>query len=182
MVHEAGFPPVVYNYLNGEGRIVREAMSRHPDIDMMSITNSTRAGVAVAKADKIKRVHQALGRPIRQHLRQRHDLWPHRLHRDEGQCHGTPDRSPIARADWDAASPFGRLQAVRQRPRTRRISAFLEIKATGAYQSGIYADDPYRKHGFQNLRFIAKYFGMALPASFSQKGQGPPPNVTPSPT
>ena len=63
LVHEAGFPPGVYNYVNGEGHIVGEAMSRHPDIDMMSITGSTRAGVAVAKAsaDTIKRVHQELG-------------------------------------------------------------------------------------------------------------------------
>lgn len=63
LVQEAGFPRGVYNYINGEGHIVGEAMSRHPDIDMMSITGSTRAGVAVAKAsaDTIKRVHQELG-------------------------------------------------------------------------------------------------------------------------
>ncbi|MCJ8151944.1 MULTISPECIES: aldehyde dehydrogenase family protein [Shinella] len=63
LVNEAGFPPGVYNYINGEGHVVGEAMSRHPDIDMMSITGSTRAGVAVAKAsaDTIKRVHQELG-------------------------------------------------------------------------------------------------------------------------
>ena len=38
-------------------------MSAHPDIDMMSFTGSTRAGVAVAKgsADSVKRVHQELG-------------------------------------------------------------------------------------------------------------------------
>jgi len=179
MVHEAGFPPVVYNYLNGEGRIVREAISRHPDIDMMSITNSTRAGVAVAKADK--RVHQALGGQSANIFANDTicGLTVYIETKDMPRHAGSHANCP---ADWDAASPFGRLQAVRQRPRTRRISAFLEIKATGAYQSGIYADDPYRKHGFQNLRFIAKYFGMALPASFSQKGQGPPPNVTPSPT
>lgn len=63
LVKEAGFPAGVYNYINGEGHIVGEAMSRHPDIDMMSITGSARAGVAVAKAsaDTIKRVHQELG-------------------------------------------------------------------------------------------------------------------------
>lgn len=63
LVNEAGFPPGVYNYINGEGHVVGEAMSRHPDIDMMSITGSSRAGVAVAKAsaDTIKRVHQELG-------------------------------------------------------------------------------------------------------------------------
>lgn len=63
LVQEAGFPAGVYNYINGEGHVVGEAMSRHPDIDMMSITGSARAGIAVAKAsaDTIKRVHQELG-------------------------------------------------------------------------------------------------------------------------
>jgi aldehyde dehydrogenase (NAD+) len=70
LVQEAGFPRGVYNYINGEGHIVGEAMSRHPDIDMMSITGSTRAGVAVAKAsaDTIKRVHQELGRKSANHI------------------------------------------------------------------------------------------------------------------
>lgn len=63
LVMEAGFPAGVYNYINGEGRIVGEALSSHPDIDMVSVTGSARAGVAVAKAaaDTIKRVHQELG-------------------------------------------------------------------------------------------------------------------------
>jgi aldehyde dehydrogenase (NAD+) len=60
---EAGVPAGVFNLVNGEGPVVGEAMARHPDIDMMSFTGSTRAGVAVAKnaADTVKRVHQELG-------------------------------------------------------------------------------------------------------------------------
>nr|WKF59211.1 3-succinoylsemialdehyde-pyridine dehydrogenase [Paraburkholderia busanensis] len=63
ILHEAGVPAGVFNLVNGEGRTVGEAMSRHPDIDMMSFTGSTRAGVQVAKAaaDTVKRVHQELG-------------------------------------------------------------------------------------------------------------------------
>jgi aldehyde dehydrogenase (NAD+) len=63
LVAEAGFPKGVYNQINGEGHIVGEALCRHPDVDMVSITGSTRAGIAVAKAaaDTIKRVHQELG-------------------------------------------------------------------------------------------------------------------------
>jgi aldehyde dehydrogenase (NAD+) len=63
LVAEAGFPAGVYNQINGEGHIVGEALCRHPDVDMVSITGSTRAGIAVAKAsaDTIKRVHQELG-------------------------------------------------------------------------------------------------------------------------
>lgn len=59
----AGVPPGVFNLVNGDGLNVGEAMSRHPGIDMMTFTGSTRAGAAVAKAsaDTIKRVTQELG-------------------------------------------------------------------------------------------------------------------------
>jgi aldehyde dehydrogenase (NAD+) len=63
MIDEAGFPKGVFNLVNGEGIVVGEAMSRHPDIDMMSFTGSTRAGTAVtrAAADTVKRVALELG-------------------------------------------------------------------------------------------------------------------------
>jgi aldehyde dehydrogenase (NAD+) len=63
MMDEVGFPAGVFNLVNGDGIAVGEAIARHPDIDMVSITGSTRAGAAVAKAaaDTIKRVHQELG-------------------------------------------------------------------------------------------------------------------------
>ncbi len=63
IVDEAGLPPGVFNMVNGDGPTVGEAMSRHPDIDLMSFTGSTRAGRAVAhgSADTIKRVAQELG-------------------------------------------------------------------------------------------------------------------------
>ena len=63
ILHEAGVPSGVFNLVNGLGPEVGEAMSSHPDIDMMSFTGSTRGGVAVAKAsaDSVKRVSQELG-------------------------------------------------------------------------------------------------------------------------
>ncbi|RDE10408.1 aldehyde dehydrogenase family protein [Pelagibacterium lacus] len=63
LVHEAGFPKGVYNHITGSGEVAGEALSRHPDIDMVSITGSTRAGIAVARAaaDTVKRVAQELG-------------------------------------------------------------------------------------------------------------------------
>ncbi len=63
VLHEAGVPAGVFNLVNGDGLSVGEAMSSHSDIDMMSFTGSTRAGVAVAKAsaDTVKRVSQELG-------------------------------------------------------------------------------------------------------------------------
>lgn len=63
ILDDAGVPAGVFNLVNGDGPTVGEAMSQHPDIDMMSFTGSTRAGVAVAKssADTVKRVAQELG-------------------------------------------------------------------------------------------------------------------------
>ena len=63
LVHAAGFPPGVYNHITGYGHVAGEALSRHPDVDMVSITGSTRAGIAVARAaaDTVKRVSQELG-------------------------------------------------------------------------------------------------------------------------
>ncbi|MXO96563.1 aldehyde dehydrogenase family protein [Erythrobacter aquimaris] len=59
----AGVPAGVFNLVNGDGPGVGEAMSGHPDIDMISFTGSTRAGVLIAKnaADTVKRVAQELG-------------------------------------------------------------------------------------------------------------------------
>ena len=63
VMHAAGVPKGVFNLVNGDGPSVGAALSRHPDVDMVSFTGSTRAGVEVAKnaAPTIKRVHQELG-------------------------------------------------------------------------------------------------------------------------
>ncbi|MDX7952845.1 aldehyde dehydrogenase family protein [Lichenihabitans sp. Uapishka_5] len=63
ILHEAGVPNGVFNLVNGDGPTIGAAMSAHPDIDMMSFTGSTRAGIQVAKAaaDTVKRVSQELG-------------------------------------------------------------------------------------------------------------------------
>jgi aldehyde dehydrogenase (NAD+) len=59
----AGVPPGVFNLIHGDGPTVGVAMSSHPDIDMMSFTGSTRAGISVAQeaAKTVKRVAQELG-------------------------------------------------------------------------------------------------------------------------
>ncbi|MBD9452554.1 aldehyde dehydrogenase family protein [Rhizobium sp. RHZ02] len=63
MVHEAGFPAGTFNLVNGDGVNAGAALSRHRDVDMMSFTGSTRAGIAVSKdaADTVKRVTLELG-------------------------------------------------------------------------------------------------------------------------
>ena len=49
VMDEAGVPPGVFNLVNGDGPTVGVALSSHPDVDMMSFTGSTRAGIEVAK-------------------------------------------------------------------------------------------------------------------------------------
>ena len=63
VMHEAGVPAGVFNMVNGDGPVVGTALSKHPDVDMMSFTGSTRAGSLVAQnaAPTVKRVTQELG-------------------------------------------------------------------------------------------------------------------------
>lgn len=63
IMHTAGVPAGVYNMVNGDGPSVGQIMAGHKDVDMVSFTGSTRAGIIVAKtaADTVKRVAQELG-------------------------------------------------------------------------------------------------------------------------
>ncbi|MGQ9425395.1 aldehyde dehydrogenase family protein [Gilvimarinus sp. F26214L] len=63
MIDAAGYPPGVFNLVNGSGPQVGEWLSSHPDVDMISLTGSTYAGAQVSKhaADTIKRVSLELG-------------------------------------------------------------------------------------------------------------------------
>jgi aldehyde dehydrogenase (NAD+) len=63
VMHAAGVPAGVFNLINGDGPTVGHAISSHPDIDLVSFTGSTRAGVMVAEAaaPTVKRVCQELG-------------------------------------------------------------------------------------------------------------------------
>lgn len=63
MMDEAGFPPGVFNLVNGDGPGVGTVLSGHPDVDMVSFTGSSRAGRLISKnaADTLKRVHLELG-------------------------------------------------------------------------------------------------------------------------
>ena len=58
-----GLPRGVFNLVNGYGPVAGAALAEHPEVDMVSFTGSTRAGVSVAKAaaDTVKRVTQELG-------------------------------------------------------------------------------------------------------------------------
>ncbi len=63
ILHDAGVPAGVFNLINGDGPSVGVPLSAHRDVDMMSFTGSTRAGIEVARnaAATVKRVAQELG-------------------------------------------------------------------------------------------------------------------------
>ncbi|TCN22763.1 aldehyde dehydrogenase family protein [Sinorhizobium americanum] len=63
IMDEAGVPKGVFNLVQGDGPTVGTMLASHPDVDMVSFTGSTRAGIAVAQAaaPTVKRVHQELG-------------------------------------------------------------------------------------------------------------------------
>ncbi len=63
IIDSVGLPRGVFNLVTGYGPVVGEAMARHPDVDMVSFTGSTRAGKRVSElaAQTVKRVALELG-------------------------------------------------------------------------------------------------------------------------
>ena len=63
LIDEAGFPPGVFNLVNGDGTTTGDALTSHPDINMISFTGSTRAGALISQnaAKDFKRVSLELG-------------------------------------------------------------------------------------------------------------------------
>lgn len=117
--HEAGVPPGVFNLINGDGPTVGEAISRHTDVDMVSFTGSTRAGIQVAKnaADTVKRVHQELGGNSANILLPDVDLEPAvcrgvlAAYRNAGQSCTAPTRMLVPAALHDQAARIAKETA-----------------------------------------------------------------------
>tara|TARA_Y100000768_G_scaffold54994_1_gene36499 strand:+ start:1344 stop:2801 length:1458 start_codon:yes stop_codon:yes gene_type:complete len=63
ILHDIGLPKGVFNLVSGHGREIGEALARHPEVDMVSFTGSTNAGVRVSElaAPSVKRVSLELG-------------------------------------------------------------------------------------------------------------------------
>jgi len=63
MIDEAKFPSGVFNLVNGDGAITGDALTSHPDVNMISFTGSTRAGALISKnaAQDFKRISLELG-------------------------------------------------------------------------------------------------------------------------
>jgi aldehyde dehydrogenase (NAD+) len=111
IIDDAGLPAGVFNLVNGDGPTVGEAIAAHPEIDMVSFTGSTAAGVRVAKlaADTVKRVAQELGGKSANIILADADLkravieGVHACYTNGGQNCQSPTRMLIPRAQRDAA-------------------------------------------------------------------------------
>ncbi|MGJ4854504.1 aldehyde dehydrogenase family protein [Labrys sp. La1] len=124
MVEEAGFPAGVFNLVNGDGPSVGAALSKHKDIDMMSFTGSTRAGIAVSKdaAETVKRVTLELGGKSPNIIFEDADLEDRvagsvlECFNNSGQSCDAPTRMLVQRSVYDKvveiAERTGRTQAV----------------------------------------------------------------------
>jgi aldehyde dehydrogenase (NAD+) len=133
IVHEAGVPAGVFNLVNGYGPTVGEAIAAHPDIDMVSITGSTAAGVRVAKlaADTVKRVAQELGGKSANIILPDAELKAaviqgvHACYTNAGQNCQSPTRMLIPREQRDAA-----FEAAREAVETIRLGDPLDPATT----------------------------------------------------
>ena len=131
VMDEAGVPAGVFNLVNGDGIEVGATLSAHPDVDMMSFTGSTRAGIEVAKAaaPTVKRVAQELGGKSANIILEDADLQsavagpgatPRNAQPDGGSCHQTGShREPARRRPARGRLvPFGlHLEPILARPK-----------------------------------------------------------------
>ncbi len=120
----ASVPKGVFNLVNGDGPGVGEAMSSHEDIDMMSFTGSTRAGILVAKsaADTVKRVAQELGGKSANIVLEDADLQTavasgvSHLMTNSGQSCNAPSRMLVPKAKHDEALQIAKAAAESVKP------------------------------------------------------------------
>jgi aldehyde dehydrogenase (NAD+) len=119
IIHEAGVPNGVFNLIQGDGPTVGTVLAGHPDVDMVSFTGSTRAGIAVAQAaaPTVKRVHQELGGKSANIILRSADLAAavsagvRRCFGNSGQSCNAPTRMLVPAEHMDEASAIAARQA-----------------------------------------------------------------------
>ena len=123
ILDEAGVPAGVFNLVHGDGPTVGAALSAHPDVDMVSFTGSTRAGVEVARnaAPTVKRVAQELGGKSANIILDDADF-ASAISRDvfglctnSGQSCNAPTRMLVPQARMDEAAAIAKAAAQRVR-------------------------------------------------------------------
>ncbi len=120
IMDEAGVPKGVFNLVQGDGPTVGAALASHPDVDMVSFTGSTRAGIAVAQAaaPTVKRVHQELGGKSPNIILRSADFSAavaagvRRCFGDSGQTCTSPTRMLVPAERMDEASSIAAREAV----------------------------------------------------------------------
>ncbi len=171
MIDAAGFPPGVFNLVNGDGAGVGAHLTAHPDIDMVSFTGSTRAGVAISKAaaDTVKRVSLELGgkganiifadaddKAVARGVRH--------CFNNTGQSCNAPTRMLLERSIYDAAVKTARAVA----GKTEVGPADVEGRQIGSVVSGVQFNriQYYLKQGIdEGARLVAG--GMGKPEGLS---------------
>lgn len=119
VLHDAGVPAGVFNLVNGDGPGVGSVMAAHPDVDMISFTGSTRAGIEVARgaAPTVKRVAQELGGKSPNIVLDDADLQKAvssgvmQVMANSGQSCNAPTRMFVPRARMDEAMAIARAAA-----------------------------------------------------------------------
>ena len=119
ILQQAAVPPGVFNLVNGEGPTVGAAIAAHPNVDMVSFTGSTRAGVAVANAaaPTVKRVTQELGGKSANIILEDADFKAAVKHgaqecfRNTGQSCNAPTRMLVPRSKMEEAADTARQTA-----------------------------------------------------------------------
>jgi aldehyde dehydrogenase (NAD+) len=171
MIDAAGFPPGVFNLVNGDGAGVGAHLTTHPDVDMVSFTGSTRAGVAISKAaaDTVKRVSLELGgkganiifadadeKAVTRGVRH--------CFNNTGQSCNAPTRMLVERSIYDAAVETARAVA----GKTEVGPADVEGRQIGPVVSGVQFNriQYYLKQGIdEGARLVAG--GMGKPEGLS---------------
>ena len=158
ILQEAGVPKGVFNLVNGDGPTVGQAISAHPDVDMVSFTGSTRAGILVAKAaaKTVKRVCQELGGKSPNIIMQGVDLdkvvpaGVQRCYTNTGQSCQAPTRMLVHRSQRDAAIALARKTA-----ESVQIGDPLELRhadGPGRQQGAVRQDSVLDRKGHQGRR------------------------------
>jgi len=120
----AGVPAGVFNLVHGDGPGVGAALSSHEEIDMMSFTGSTRAGVLVARAaaDTVKRVAQELGGKSANIILDNAPLQEavasgvHNMFHNSGQSCNAPSRMLVPKRLYEEAVAIAAATARETRP------------------------------------------------------------------
>jgi aldehyde dehydrogenase (NAD+) len=172
ILDEASVPPGVFNLVNGDGPTVGSAIASHPDVDMVSFTGSTRAGIAVAvgAAPTVKRVTQELGGKSANILLEDADFDKAVKHgvqecfRNTGQSCNAPTRMLVPRSKMAQATDMAKQVA----GATKAGDPFAEDSSIGPLAS---------KAQFEKVQRLIDQ-GMAEGAKLVAGGPGRPDGIT----